>query len=102
MGAIPPVFQRWTHILGFCAFHGSINCLSLSLANPYWTLQDQPNDIFAFYSFFYTVGCILFIDLVYRAYRRQPSNERNGIVIGAFLIVVVLLSLMSIRSYSHS
>jgi hypothetical protein len=60
----------------------------------YWILQDRPEDnIFAFYSFFYTVGGVLFVELVYRVYKRQPSDDRKGIVLGVFLVVFVLSSM---------
>jgi hypothetical protein len=60
----------------------------------YWILQDiQEDNIFAFYSFFYTVGGVVFSGLIYRAYKRQPSDERKGFVLGFFLVLIILLSM---------
>jgi hypothetical protein len=81
--------------LGFVEVQFYLAIIATFFVFNYWILQDRPEDnIFAFYSFFYTVGGILFIEVVYRVYKWQRNDERKGIVLGVSLVVLIL-SMMS-------
>jgi hypothetical protein len=46
-----------------------------------------------FYSFFYTLGAVFFMQFVFRMFRAERADEMKGLILGAAIVIVLLSSI---------
>jgi hypothetical protein len=57
------------------------------------TQPSAEDNIFLFYSFFYALGAVFFVQFVYRMFKAKHADETKGIILGAAIVIVLSSSI---------